>query len=91
MRHTPPPWRFRGFIQLEEFSDALRIVWPANRQSDICWLPAGPDVEANGRLIAAAPELLSLVERLDPATLPPGLRAKRAHILARLEGVPPPG
>lgn len=58
MKHTPGPWEFRG-----------HWIWPVGSNDDIgrvseSYLRPGSEREANGRLIAAAPELLEALKAL---------------------------
>lgn len=54
-KHTPGPWEFDG-------PPHNIIVWssPNNR---VCFLTSDGPTEANGRLIAAAPDLLAAAKR----------------------------
>jgi hypothetical protein len=49
------------------------------------WL-AHPEAEANARLIAAAPEMLDMLETLAAAGVWPEFSAKLANIIAKAEG-----
>lgn len=61
-KHTPGPWRytpdrdFRWFVYDEDARMAVKVGYRGNR-------PAS-EVEANARLIAAAPELLEVAQRI---------------------------
>jgi hypothetical protein len=56
--HTPGPWQY-------ENSDETHWIVPDTEVRNGLWCVAqiyGPDVEANARLIAAAPDLLDLAK-----------------------------
>lgn len=59
---TPGPWRVRG----KTFNLQIAIVGPSGELSDSIAYAWGQndEAEANARLIAAAPELMAVVERL---------------------------
>ena len=62
-RHTPGPWRNRGI-------DAGVTIIPdkgdplAAPLAIVCWIGADGEPSANARLIAKAPELLTIAQRL---------------------------
>jgi hypothetical protein len=66
-KHTPGPWKFTGFSKPSNFADHVAVV-----QGDgtvLARIKGGvtedkATAEANARLIAAAPELLDLVQRV---------------------------
>ena len=64
-KHTPGPWKFEDeFVRaevLEGFEDHNSII------ADVYTLPSnlfGEQMEANGKLIAAAPEMFELLEEI---------------------------
>ncbi len=80
-KHTPGPWAFDGP------ADNI-IVWssPENR---VCFMTSDGAAEANARLIAIAPELLSFAEKVrDYAreTDDESLYAAAADLVAKAEG-----
>lgn len=55
--HTPGPWRVERYLGRE---DSWFVRGPFDER--VCGQGSGPVVEANARLIAAAPELLEALE-----------------------------
>jgi hypothetical protein len=54
--HTPGPWRYCAITEK---------IWAADGQEDIGMIAPGPDLaewEPNGRLMAAAPDLLEALQ-----------------------------
>ena len=91
VRHTLGPWTY-DFAPEPGHASEFMVLGPRN--SVLAYVGAdeardvlGPKVEANARLIAAAPEMLALLDRL---RLGCGLRAEcRAEVTAllnRIEG-----
>ena len=89
---TPGPWTHnRGYDQ--GGAPTLRAVgWPG-RMRDVCRVlydggSEDPEVHANARLIAAAPEMAELLERIvEHGTTPKGTFALEARaLLARIKG-----
>jgi hypothetical protein len=62
-QHTPGPWRTDGFVTKD-----LDIISPAGRIAMIdCDTPDADTLEANARLISAAPDLLALLREAHDA------------------------
>lgn len=64
--HTPGPWRLNGY-QVERGEGIARTIATAAPRRQIGTDYAAPDADtarANARLIAAAPDLLDMCERL---------------------------
>jgi len=87
-KHTPGPWRFASDVnEVQTSDDYSAIAWIAPSTSSVA------EYEANARLIAAAPELLSVLrmalgQTAIPATFP--MWAAHAEIaIARVEGDKP--
>lgn len=62
-KHTPGPWKFVpsfGRVEVEKFIVAYLSLSVEGRDNPL-YLPKG-EAEANGALIAAAPELLAEIE-----------------------------
>ena len=53
MKHTPGPWEARGYSIFEPHKTAMTIAVATQHE---------PNVKANARLIAAAPELLEALQ-----------------------------
>lgn len=64
INHTPGPWTVGGLDR-----NAQRIVRGSNLEIATCWhhnvATIEEQMEANARLIAAAPDLLGIVELID--------------------------
>lgn len=64
-KHTPGPWKFLpsfGRVEVEKFIVAYLSLSVEGRTNPI-YLSQG-EAEANGRLIAAAPELLEALDKI---------------------------
>lgn len=88
-KHTPGPWR-AGRPDAATYVDGVASKWI---YADLKYVAIASGVEcewgevmANARLIAAAPELLSVVRELLDMWLPDGERARVASLLARIDG-----
>jgi len=84
MKHTPGPWIWGpdyGGLYGAGPDNAVLSYQPYEGM----WL-AHPEAEANARLIAAAPEMLDMLETLAAAGVWPEFSAKLANIIAKAEG-----
>ena len=90
--YTPGPW---GISNASEYPPEEMSVGPEDSDEVVCWINDGvePDdvVEANARLIAAAPELLAACKMLLSCSLPrdvSGMRMVDAALaaIAKAEG-----
>jgi len=66
MLHTPGPWMARGSTRIKCSGGPTEclLVFPADRSCDIAWLPFRPDARANQALIAAAPDMLAALIKI---------------------------
>ena len=89
-KHTPGPWYFRPTLQGSESPEAYAVMAEKALNDDapvaMCW---GPDAEANARLMATVPELLSSCRRLvglvERITTRPDLTTTTAEIGAIID------
>lgn len=91
-KHTPGPWMFTSNIR----EGGIARIMPAYRQRYcIATIPTGNDKdakEADARLIAAAPEMLSLlaeISKLNAAQVAPAYAELAASLVAKATGGQP--
>ena len=92
-KHTPKPWR----VERNTDGKPMGVSSPANMRHDLdllCSLPyadrqwSPEEVEANGRLIAAAPDLLASLIAMTEIISRPNQAAARAAIAKATEVTP---
>lgn len=92
MAHTPGPWRF--VTRPEEHPESDEVQWGVleGGNDQVIWVSEGPVVPSkdDARLIAAAPEMLALLEDAPGDRASDAYRDKwltaRAALLTRIKG-----
>lgn len=83
--HTPGPWEWRENLSRKTLESAHGTVIDSAPYEGM-WF-SGDSVEADQQLIAAAPELLDILERIVRADdLPPIQSAQAREVIAKARG-----
>ena len=87
-KHTPGPWEYVGgndfCVEINLPNDNIVSIDRGQRYSD-AYVMSRDELEANGRLIAAAPEMLELLEDiLNEVTLPSDISGDLKRLITRI-------
>lgn len=90
MKHTPAPWTFVGTVN-HDHVQKTQLVLQANRRNAMniasvipCMGMTGEEVEANARLIAAAPDLLFALQQAKLIVDEYGFQYDAGHLIIEM-------